>query len=66
LLALEKKLETIKAKFEYERKKRSALQEENEQLKEKYQILFGNYHRAMVIARNYGVPIDKSFNDNPL
>ncbi len=63
-LAMEKELGTIKAKFEDERKKRSALQKEYEQLKEKYQILFGKYHRAMVMARNYGVPIDSDFDAN--
>jgi len=64
LLALEKELATIKAKYEGERKKRSTLQAEHDQLKEKYQILFGKYHRAMVMARNYGAPIGRNFDGN--
>ncbi len=64
LLALEKELKTIKAKHEDERKKRSALQSEHDQLKEKYQIMFGKYHRAIVMARNYGAPIDNNIDGN--
>lgn len=55
---LEKELFTVKNHYVEEQKRRIKLQEEKKSLDNKYQILVGKYHRVVVFARNYGVPLD--------
>ncbi len=58
LAHIEKQLSSVKISFAEEQKKRIRLQEEKKVLNNKYQLLLGKYHKVVLMARNYGVPID--------
>lgn len=58
LAQLEKELSSVKISYEEEQKRRIRLQEEKKLLDNKYQLLLGKYHKVVLMAGNYGVPID--------
>ena len=59
VVTLEKELSLATSKLNEEKKRRLKIQEEKEELDKDYQLLLGTYHRAVRVARNYGVPIDE-------